>query len=138
MRLYHVMPFKIFRETTKLCNLLDDNFVQLKKIICQVNMLQNKNKYNKRSFLDCCTTKGSLKIHMDAFHKGKKSYKCSIFDHNSTTKSKLKRHINTVHDGKKPHKRSICDNSYTTKASLKIHMDAVHEERKPHQCSIVL
>ena len=87
------------------------------------------------SELDEIPSEGSLKMHIDTVHEGKKPYKCSLCDNSFSQKSNLKMHIDSVHEGKKPYKCSLCGNSFSRKEHLKIHIDSVHEGKKPYKCS---
>ena len=48
-----------------------------------------------------CTQKHNLKKHIEAFHEGKKAFRCNICDLRFTQNGGLKIHVQYVHEGKR-------------------------------------
>ena len=97
---------------------------------------EDKTKAKRIYEIDSNSEKGSLKMHIDSKHEGKKPYKCSFCENSFSQKGILKTHIDSVHEGKKPYKCSLCANSFSQKGILKTHIDSVHEGKKPYKCSL--
>ena len=55
----------------------------------------------------------NLNRHIDAVHKEKKKFKCTICDEVFSQKRALNRHIESVHEGKKSFKCTICDKGFS-------------------------
>ena len=77
-------------------------------------------------------TRNLLQIHIFNVHREKveKISQCDIC--HKVLKGSIKLHINVVHHGKKPTKCESCGKLYSEAGTLKRHVEAIHDRKKNH------